>query len=135
MHRNFRYAEEPALGTFRPMGDENKKAMGRPVKPVEDPEASPVAVLRTKRGWSQQDLAEAVGIHRNTVGRIERGERKGIKLEVFEKIASALGCPVWQVVPGVFSSEQRQILEAFDQATPELKSVMRSVVDAVKKGS
>lgn len=33
-----------------------------------------VAVLRTERGMSRRELAEAVGVHYRTIGYLERGE-------------------------------------------------------------
>lgn len=30
--------------------------------------------MRTARGWTQQDLGNELGIHQNTVARLERGE-------------------------------------------------------------
>ncbi len=34
-----------------------------------------IRALRLKRGWSQEELAEQVSLHRTYVGSIERGER------------------------------------------------------------
>ncbi len=45
--------------------------------------------LRKSMDLSQEDLAEKVGIHRNHVGRIERGETNP-PLPTIEKIARAL---------------------------------------------
>jgi len=44
---------------------------------------------RMKRGLSQEEFAEKVGVHRTYIGMIERAE-KNITLENIEKIAKAL---------------------------------------------
>lgn len=43
-------------------------------KPSDDPIHNRIAVLRAERGLSRRDLAEAVGVHYQTVGYLERGE-------------------------------------------------------------
>ncbi len=46
--------------------------------------------LRQERGWSQEELAERVGIHRTYMGGVERGERN-ISLINIGRIARAFG--------------------------------------------
>ena len=45
--------------------------------------------LRSEAGWSQEEFADRVGVHRTYVGAIERGE-KTVTIETAAKIARAL---------------------------------------------
>jgi transcriptional regulator with XRE-family HTH domain len=49
-----------------------------------------VRLFRERRGWSQEDLAEATGLHRTYIGGIERGERN-VSLVNIGRIAEGLG--------------------------------------------
>ena len=49
-----------------------------------------VRSFRKRVGWSQEELADACGLHRTYVGAIERGERNVSLLNIVE-IARALG--------------------------------------------
>ena len=48
--------------------------MGRPSQRVEPVLHNRLAVLRTERGLSRQELAEALGVNYQTIGYLERGE-------------------------------------------------------------
>ena len=53
--------------------------------------------LRRLRAFSQQDLADAAGLGRNTISRIERGET-GAHGRTLRRLAQALGVDVAQLV-------------------------------------
>jgi transcriptional regulator with XRE-family HTH domain len=44
-------------------------------------------------GWSQQQLARALGVHASTLARYERGRRR-VPLGILERISALLGVPV-----------------------------------------
>ncbi|MGO9180066.1 MAG: helix-turn-helix domain-containing protein [Candidatus Limnocylindrales bacterium] len=49
--------------------------------------------LRRERGWSQEEFADRVGVHRTYMGSVERGERN-LSLLNLGRIAQALQLPV-----------------------------------------
>lgn len=48
-----------------------------------------IRAIRTERGLSQERLGERLGVHRNYVGMLERGERN-LSLQTVEKFAELL---------------------------------------------
>jgi putative transcriptional regulator len=67
--------------------------MTRLLKEEEPPVYNRLAVLRAERGLSRQDLAQAVGVHYQTIGYLERGEYKP-SLVLALRIAQHFGLPV-----------------------------------------
>ena len=53
--------------------------------------------LRTRRGYSQESFADAVGLHRTYIGGIERGERN-VSLRNLARIANTLEIPLSQLL-------------------------------------
>ncbi|MHA3065944.1 helix-turn-helix domain-containing protein [Lacticaseibacillus saniviri] len=49
-----------------------------------------ISRLRHAKGWTQLDLANRAGLDTSFVSRIERGERKNLKLDTLDKIVKAL---------------------------------------------
>jgi len=59
-----------------------------------------VRKLRKKRVWSQEELADACGLHRTYVGAVERGERN-ISLVNIVAFAHALGVKPANLLEGI----------------------------------
>ena len=57
-----------------------------------------VRELREAKGWSQEELGFKSGLHRNYVGRIERGEQNIAVVNV-AKLAKALGVRPRELLP------------------------------------
>ena len=51
--------------------------------------------------FTQSELAELIGVHRQTVARIEGGREFNPSLELIQKLAGALGCTVAELVSEV----------------------------------
>ncbi len=78
-------------------------AMGRKPKDQEKRVLNRIEELRLAKGVSRQDLADAVGVHYQTVGYIERGEYSPSLVLAFQ-IARELQTPVEEV----FSLEEEE---------------------------
>lgn len=52
---------------------------------------------RVQQGLSQEELAGLVGVHRNTVGLIERAEMS-VSIETLDEVCEKLGYRPWQLL-------------------------------------
>ncbi|MBS0153383.1 MAG: helix-turn-helix transcriptional regulator [Nitrospira sp.] len=57
-----------------------------------------VRQLRSRKGWTQEQLAERTGRHWTYIGGIERGERN-VTIKVIADIARALGVEIRMLFP------------------------------------
>lgn len=56
-----------------------------------------IFIVRTSQDMTHEDLAEKTGIHRNTILRLEKGDRPP-SLSVLTKISVGLGIELWRLV-------------------------------------
>lgn len=73
-------------------------AMGRKPKEQEDQVHNRIEELRLKVGMSRQELADAVGVHYQTIGYIERGEYSPslvLALQIAHKLAVRIEDVFW----------------------------------------
>jgi XRE family transcriptional regulator, regulator of sulfur utilization len=55
-----------------------------------------IKLLRTARDWSQEQLADAAGMHRTFIGQVERGQR-GMNVVLLWPLAKAFGIPIGEL--------------------------------------
>ena len=71
--------------------------------------ARKLRILRFMRGWSQEQLAGASGLHRTYISSIERAERN-VSLDNIEKLADAFGLPVQDLLGTTDPSKLEELM-------------------------
>ena len=92
---------------------------------------------REALGWSQAQLAEAVGVTPNYVGVVERGEKLPT-LETVEAFGRALGVPIAQLLaeddPDSWADEAAALASAVPASHRELvMALLRAVVSEARR--
>ena len=92
-----------------------------------------VKYLRTRKGWTQDDLAKKLGYtNRATVSKIEKGER-GIKANMVPLIADALDVSVSYLLFGQVDKEEltledMELLKAYYRAPPHIQRAIKEML-------
>jgi len=66
--------------------------------------------LRTKAGWSQEELAEAIGTTQSVISRLENSDYEGHSLSILNRIAGALN---QRVMVFILTREEKRIVNEF----------------------
>lgn len=82
--------------------------------------------MRTKKGMSQEELGEKLGVLRQTIGKWENGDVANIKRSAIAKMAELFNCdPVWlmgydgaQTVNLTYSADGHETVTTEVDATP-----------------
>lgn len=80
-----------------------------------------VRFYREQKGWTLKDLAQAANISVNYLQRLENygWKQSQTGMETDERIAAALGIPLWKVFPEVYASPYPQPKKPEPQPKPD----------------
>jgi transcriptional regulator with XRE-family HTH domain len=111
----------------------------------DDSQPSMVRVLRLERGLTQEELADVSGMHRNSLGRLERGTTKEVTRKNAIALAEVLKVPLsrlgLRVRPDVearsvrfrrLTLEQRFIVDEILSLPPEAYARLREVIETLR---
>jgi transcriptional regulator with XRE-family HTH domain len=90
--------------------------------------------LRIEAGYSQESFADAIGVHRNYIGTVERGETN-ITLENIQRIARGLKRPMWEIFNELEKEAARGEVALAAGAGSSTTSKGRKAAPAMKSGS
>lgn len=86
-----------------------------------------IALLREKKGLSQTELANRIGIDRNTYRNLEKGDTRILSPHI-EAIAKELGTTTEHLLLGTDLEEERKLsLNDIDARETELVSIVRNM--------
>lgn len=100
-----------------------------------DQEPNRIRELRLALGWSQQRLAEKVGVTKMTISDLERGEMQ-LTQHYMRRLAEALGCTAADLLPlqdhpYLLSPEERALIDQMRAAPKPEQDKLRQLADVV----
>ena len=88
--------------------------------------------LRKEKGWTQTDLAKAVGVSRDIIGKYERGEHSP-SIEITTKLAESLEVSVDYLLGkerfGKYDKEAVKRLEGIQKMDPGTQKKLFDIID------
>ncbi|NOU62319.1 helix-turn-helix domain-containing protein [Marinifilum caeruleilacunae] len=91
-----------------------------------------IAELRKQKGWSQNDLAKAIGASRDIIGKYERNENTP-SLEMAQKLAEVFGVTVDFILGkgsmARYDKEAIKRLEDIEHLDPDTRKMLFKVID------
>lgn len=89
--------------------------------------------LRKKKGWTVQQLADAVGLSKSYVSDLENGKRRANSYRL-EKFANAFGVNVYELLDdGSMSDEERTLLLDFGSMSQQSREIILSTARAFRE--
>lgn len=83
-----------------------------------------VKELRQNRGWTVQQLADAVGLSKSYVNDLENGKRRANSYRL-EKFAAVFDVSLYDLIDdGSLSQDQRKLLVDFEAMTAENRAIL-----------
>lgn len=91
--------------------------------------------LRRSKDWSQQELADRVGVSKMQVSRLERGVGE-FSLSMMRRFADVFEVSTAELLeeddnPVQLSDDERELLERLRNADPEIRDQLRKVADVM----
>lgn len=91
--------------------------------------------LRLAAGWSQQALADKVGVTKMTISDLERGEMQ-LTQHYMRRIAEAFGCSAADLLPAIdhpymLSDEERALVDRMRSGEAREREQLRQLADVV----
>ncbi len=97
-----------------------------------------IAELRKEKNWSQTDLAKAVDVSRDIIGKYERGEHSP-SIEITTKLAEALEVSVDYMLGrerfGKYDKEAIKRLEGIQKMDADTKNKLFDIIDTYIRDS
>lgn len=89
--------------------------------------------LRKRKGWSQTQLGEAVGLHQTQIGKLENSGRS-LTFEWARRIAAALDVRLVDLLddndnPDRLHTEERTMVKQYRRASPEQRRILARIVE------
>ena len=138
-------AGQSATAAEKGANKRSSKSASRAPQHPDEVRQSQLRVLRLERGLTQEELADKSGMHRNSLGRLERGTSKEVTREKAMALADVLQVPVsrlgLRVRPNVearsvrfrrLTLEQRFIVDEILSLPPEAYDRLREVIETLR---